>query len=166
MARAALEQLGLERIIWMPTGKPYYRQAPAAAGEHRVAMLRLALEGEPRYEIDARELSPGTSGFTVDTLQELRLELGRDTTLVLLLGADQYAKLGSWHRPGEVRRLARVAVFPRAGADRKIAADLVQIAPLPGSGSEIRAKVARGEAGSAAGPPAGAGLISGHGLYR
>ena len=50
----------------------------------------------------ARELAPGASGYTVDTLSELRLELGADTELWLLLGADQYAKLGSWHRPEDV----------------------------------------------------------------
>ena len=55
-------------------------------------MLRLALPSEPRFEIDARELAPGASGYTVDTLRELRLELGADTPLWLLMGADQYAQ--------------------------------------------------------------------------
>ena len=61
MARAALAQLDLEKILWMPTGDPRYRQAPVAPAEHRVAMLRLALENESAWEIDTREIAPGAS---------------------------------------------------------------------------------------------------------
>ena len=53
MARAALDKLKLEKILFMPTGAPRYRKPAVASGEHRVAMLELALQGEPRYEIDA-----------------------------------------------------------------------------------------------------------------
>jgi nicotinate-nucleotide adenylyltransferase len=168
MARAALAQLELEKIIWMPTGEPRYRQAPVASGEHRVAMLRLALEGEPESEIDTRELAPGASGYTVDTLLELRLELGRETTMILLLGADQYEKLGSWHRPGELKRLAKIAVYKRPGFEKKIGREtlLIDIAPMAVTGSEIRARVARGEPIDAMVPAAVAGYIVEHGLYR
>jgi len=168
MARAALEQLDLDKVLWMPTGKPRYRDAPVAAPEHRLAMLRLALEGEPAFEIDARELSPGASGYTVDTLHELRLELGRDSTLVLLIGADQYAKLGAWRRPDEVKRIARIAVAKRPGIDKKIDKKtlLVDMEPMAVSGSEVRARVARGEAIGELVPVAVASYIDEHGLYR
>jgi len=167
MAGAALDQLKLDKVLWMPTGNPGYRNPPLASGEHRVAMLRFALEGEPRYEIDARELSPGASGFTVDTLHELRLELGADARLHLLMGADQFAKLGSWHRPDEVARLARIAVFARPGFEVKQEKILlVAIKPVPISGSEIRERVARGEDISALVPVPVASYIARHGLYR
>lgn len=168
MARAAHEQLDLEKVLWMPTGKPRYRDAPIAGPEHRLAMLRLALEGGNDGEIDARELSPGASGYTVDTLHELRLELGRDTTLVLLIGADQYEKLGSWHRADEVKRLARVAVVKRPGFDKKIdrKALRVEIAPMEVSGSGIRARIAHGEPIDGMVPAPVASYIAEHGLYR
>ena len=168
MARAALAQLELEKILWMPTGHPRYRQAPVAPAEHRLAMLRLALEGEADSEIDAREFAPGLSGYTVDTLHELRLELGRDTTLVLLLGTDQYEKLGAWHRPDEVKRLAKIAVCKRPGFDKQIAKEalLVELPPMAVAGNEIRARVARGEPIDAMVPSAVAGYIAEHGLYR
>jgi len=168
MARAALAQLELEKILWMPTGDPRYRQAPVASGEHRVAMLRLALEGEPGSEIDTRELAPGASGYTVDTLLELRLELGRETAMVLLLGADQYEKLGAWHRPDEVKRLAKIAVCKRPGSEKKIGKEalLVDMPPMAMAGSEIRARVARGEPIETMVPAAVAGYIAEHGLYR
>ena len=131
-------------------------------------MLGLALADSAADEIDARELSPGASGYTIDTLHELRLELGRETTLLLLVGSDQYEKLGTWHRAAEVRRLARVAVVKRPGFEKKIdrQALVVDMPPLPVSGTEIRARVARGEPIDDLVPTPVAAYITEHGLYR
>ena len=166
MARAALEHLGLQKILWIPTGTTHYRDPASASAQHRLAMLRLALEGDARAEIDLRELAPGASGYTVDTLHELRLESG-DAPLYLLMGADQYAKLGTWHRPGEVKRLARIAVFARPDFPiRDSQLKIVPFAPLPLSASDIRARVGRGEDVSGLVPAPVANYIARHGLYR
>src|SRR5258706_3301244 len=130
-------------------------------------MLRLALEGDPMSEIDTRELSAGASGYTVDTLHELRLESGPHAALYLLLGADQFEKLDTWHRPEEVARLARFAVFVRPGVDLKNPrAEIVAMEPSTISGSDIRARVARGEDISALVPSPVAAYITKQGLYR
>jgi nicotinate-nucleotide adenylyltransferase len=161
MARAALEALGLERILWMPTGAPKYRAPARTPAHHRVAMLRLALEGEPRYAIDERELAPGHSGYTVDTLRSLG---GKP---VLLLGGDQYAKLEAWHRWREVLELASIAVFARPGwAASDGRARFVPMAPLAISASEIRARLARGDDVSAMVPAKVLAYIRQHRLYR
>jgi nicotinate-nucleotide adenylyltransferase len=169
MARAALEELELEKILFMPTGAPHYRTPAVASGEQRVAMLKLALQEElrdsPRYEIDARELAPGASGYTFDTLRELRLELGAETELWLLMGADQYAKLDTWHRPGDVKKLAKIAVFARPGISLGKKVAVIPMTPMPVSASEIRARAARGEDISALVPPAVASYIARHRLY-
>jgi nicotinate-nucleotide adenylyltransferase len=166
MARAALDELRPEKILFMPTGAPRYRTPAVASGEHRVAMLRLALAENDLFEIDDRELNPGVSGYTVDTLRELRLELGAHTELWLLMGADQYGKLDSWHRPQDVKKLARIAVFARPGFNLSENVHLVPMQPLPISASEIRARVARGEDISSLVPPAVAGYIASQRLYR
>jgi nicotinate-nucleotide adenylyltransferase len=166
MARAALVNLALDKLVFIPTGTPRYRRAPVASGGDRVAMLRLALAGEPRYGIDERELAPQASAYTVDTLEALRKELPAGTMLYLLMGADQYAKLDSWHRPQDVRRLANIAVFARPGIvvdkekDRMIA-----MPSLATSASAIRARAARGEDVSDEVPPAVASYIARHRLY-
>lgn len=169
MARAALAHLALGKVLFMPTGPTRYRTPAAASGEHRVAMLKLALEderqGSPLFEIDARELGPGATGYTVDTLKELRLEYGPDSALWLLLGADQYAKLDSWHRPADVRRLARIGVFERAGWSAA-GAQMIPFAPMAVSATDIRARVARGEDIAHLVPPAVATYIAREGLYR
>jgi len=130
-------------------------------------MLKLALAGEPRYRIDIRELAPGASGYTVDTLKSLRAETGSTDALYLLLGGDQYAALATWRRPDEVKKLARIAVFARPGF--KLAgkdAESVTMKPMSISASEIRARVARGEPLAGMVPPAVAGYITQHNLYR
>ena len=165
MARAALEHLKLDRILFMPTGAPRYRTPAVASGEHRVAMLRLALPGDS-YEIDPRELAPGASGYTVDTLRELRLELGADTEIWLLMGADQYAKLETWHRPDDVKKLARIGVFARPGTALDQGVPRIPLEPMRISSSDIRARVARGEDIAALVPPAVANYIERERLYR
>ena len=166
MGRAARAHLGLEKVLWIPTGTTRYRHPAVAGAHHRLEMLRLALEGEEHAEIDPRELAPGASGYTVDTLHELKLENG-DTPLWLLMGADQYAKLDTWHRPAEVRRLARIAVFARPGfplQDDNVKS--IPFDPMPISASDIRARAARGEDISGLVPAAVANYIGAHGLYR
>jgi nicotinate-nucleotide adenylyltransferase len=164
MARTALDALGLDRVVFIPTGNPKYRKPAFASGEHRLAMLRLALSGEANFDVDARELRPEASGYTVDTLRELRAE-GMDE-LHLLMGADQYAKLGSWHKPAEVAELARIAVFPRPGIELQDEVSLIPMQPMPISSSDLRARAARGEDLSALVPPAVANYIARHALYR
>jgi nicotinate-nucleotide adenylyltransferase len=166
MARAALENLALEKLLFIPTGAPRYRKAPVASAGDRVAMLRLALAGEPRYEIDERELAPEASAYTVDTLEALRKELPEGTMLYLLMGADQYAKLGSWHRPHDIPRFADIAVFARPGVEvDKEKVKMIPMPPFAVSASDIRARAARGEDVSDAVPAAVANYVARHRLY-
>lgn len=163
MAQAALRHLALERILFIPTGTTRYRHPAVASGEHRVAMLRLALEASPGLEIDTRELQPGATGYTVDTLRALHAE-GK-TQLCLLMGADQYAKLGSWHRPDEIARLARIAVFARPGIQLNQEVELIPMQPMPISASDVRRRAARGEDIRALVPAPVANYIASHRLY-
>ena len=166
MARASLECLKLDRIVWLPTGKPRYRKPAVASPEQRLAMLRLALAGEPRYYIDARELSADATGYTVDSLRAMKREYGGDAEFLLIMGADQYAKLDSWHRPEEVKRLARIAVVARPGFEvREPNAQVVPMQPSSISSTEVRARVARGEDIAALVPAAVANHIRREGLY-
>jgi nicotinate-nucleotide adenylyltransferase len=165
MAQAALGELRLEKLLFIPTGAPQYREPAVASDEHRVAMLRLAIAGNDSFEIDPRELAPGASGYTFDTLRELRLELGAQTPLWLLMGADQFTKLDTWYRPDDVKKLAKIAVFARPGFQLSGKAQLIAMPPMPISSSDIRARVARGEDISALVPPAVAKYVAAHGLY-
>jgi nicotinate-nucleotide adenylyltransferase len=166
IAAAALAALRPARLLWIPTGNPGYRDAPVAPVEHRVAMLRLATAGEARYAIDERELAPGASGYTFDTLSALREELGSGTPLVLLMGADQYAAIETWHRWRELSTLAQIAVCARPGTPVPLGVALVPAQPMDISSSAIRAGIAAGADVSALLPRAVLDYIMTNCLYR
>lgn len=191
IARGALDSLQLSGVRWIPTGSPVHRAPPVAQSGHRVAMLELALAGEPGHTIDARELSPAASGYTFDTLQALRGELGRVIPIILLMGTDQAAKLDQWHRWRELLSLAHLGLFARPGASvpmtdavreeferrrtgpeddwrQRPAGAVIAIdwAPLAISASEIRERLARGESVAEWLPDAVLSYIQQHHLYR
>jgi nicotinate-nucleotide adenylyltransferase len=165
IANAALRALGLQQILWLPTGAPRYRPAPVAAAAHRLAMLKLATAGEPRYAVDERELQPSASGFTLDSLSSLH-ENYPGKSLILLMGADQYAKRETWHRWTDIEKLCDIAVFARPGWNDNAKAKTIPMTPLPISASDIRSRIARGEDVSAMLPPPVLGYIRQHALYR
>jgi len=165
LAATALRAIGLQRLLWIPTGTPPYRPAPVAPAEHRLAMLKLATAPEPGYAVDERELSPGASGYTFDTLAALRAG-APDATFVLLMGSDQYAKRENWHRWTEIEALCEVAVVARPGWNVDAKARMIPMPPTPVSASDIRARIGRGEDVSAMLPPAVLNYIKEKGLYR
>ncbi len=117
LARAALRQLGLAAVTWVPAGQPSHRHPPHAAAEHRLAMVRLAVADEPRFMVDTGDVDSGAPSYTVPMLERLRRQYGADRPLVLLVGADAFLGLPSWHRWQEIFRLAHVAVAARPGAE-------------------------------------------------
>ena len=171
IAGRALDAVGAERILWIPTGAPQYRNPPVVSAEHRVAMLKLAIAGVPQYAIDKRELAPNATGYTYDTLVALRAELGTNVPLIMLIGTDQYEKLDSWHRSAELFSLCRFAVFgrPAAGAPSgqppRPGVVHVEMEPMPISSTDIRARVARGDDVSGVVPAAVLRYIQRHHLY-
>jgi nicotinate-nucleotide adenylyltransferase len=83
--------------------------------EHRLAMTRLAAAGNSRFSVDEREVRRAGPGYTYDTLQALRAELGAVRPLALLLGADAFLEFATWHRWREILGLAHIAVAHRPG---------------------------------------------------
>ena len=165
IAGAAMRTLGLERILWLPTGTPPYRPAPVAAAPHRLAMLKLAIAAEPRYAIDERELPPEASGFSFDSISSLKNENSKNK-FMLIMGADQYARRASWHRWPELEKLCGIAVVARPGWNVDAKAKTIPMTPLPVSASDIRARLGRGEDVSAMLPAPVLGYIREKGLYR
>jgi len=109
------EALRLEEVRLLPSGTPPHRSAPAASSEHRLAMTRLAVRGNPRFRLDEREIHRSGPGYMFDTLTSLRAEVGPVRALVLLLGADAFLELATWHRWHELFGLAHIAVAHRPG---------------------------------------------------
>lgn len=188
VAQAAADAVGAGRILLIPAGDPPHRGAPRVAGALRAQMLRLAFAGDPRCEVDERELQRQGPSYTIDTLRELRAELGAETPLVLLLGRDAANGLPSWHEPRALPALAHLLVVARPGAnaDEHIAIELgwrhadhaedlrvlpagrVYSLPQPlsaASSTAVRA-ILQGGTGEAQVPAAVQAFIEAHRLYR
>lgn len=115
LAEELAQQLDCAEVRFIPAGRPWHRGAPGATPAQRLEMVRLAIEGNPRFVLDAREVSKNAPGYMVETLSELRQEMGSEQSLCLLLGADAFLALPTWHRWRELFGLAHVAVAHRPG---------------------------------------------------
>ncbi len=167
MARNALDSLKLSKVLWIPSGIPPHREPPIAAAEHRAAMVRLAIREEPRFVLDERELRKTTPGYTVETLEELRAEYGSQVELVLLIGADQFQRLQTWHRWRDLESLARLGLHARPPYPLTVSGQAL-VVPMPlmeVSSTAIRERIAAGEPVRGMVPEAALDYIQSHNLY-
>ena len=115
LAQEALEQCQLGSVRFIPSGTPPHRTAPLATAEHRLHMVQLALQGQPGFALDEREVRRTDKCYTVDTLSALRAEQGEAQSLCLLLGSDAFLQLHTWHQWQKLFELAHIIVMQRPG---------------------------------------------------
>jgi len=115
LAEEMLELANLRQIRFIPTGMPPHRDAPQVSAQHRSAMVRLAIADQPAFVLDEREVRQATPCYTVDTLRELRAELGAVQPLCLLMGGDAFLQLHTWHEWEQLFGLAHIVVGYRPG---------------------------------------------------
>ncbi len=119
LAQASAKTLSLGEVRFLPAGQPWQKDGLIANPTQRVEMLQLAIAGLPaqpcRFDIDQRELKRSGATYTIDTLIDLRAEVGPGISLVLLIGADQLLKLHTWRRWQELWAYSHIAVAMRPG---------------------------------------------------
>ena len=116
IAHRAMGEAGLDRVIFIPAGNPRLKSAePTADQDHRLEMLRLAVEGELGFEVSDDELRRSGPTLTVETLRGLGDEVGGDGELVFILGLDVLSKFDQWVEPESVVELARLLAVSRPG---------------------------------------------------
>ncbi len=172
VAQAAAEELRLDRVVFVPAGSPPHKQrrhiTPAAK---RLAMVALAVKGNPRFEVSDYEIASSGPSFTVSTLEHFASRgWGR---LYLLIGLDQARSLDTWRNPQRLFSLARVVVLSRPGfrleeipPTWRSRIRLLNVPYLDISSSRIRRLAARGRSVRYLVPEPVAGYISRHRLYR
>lgn len=115
LAEAARSAFDLERVLFVPAAVPPHKPVePVAAPEHRLAMVRLAVEGNPFFAVSAMELERGGPSYTVDTLAELR-RLDPEPELYFVTGADEVVTLDTWREPARLLELAHFVAATRPG---------------------------------------------------
>jgi nicotinate-nucleotide adenylyltransferase len=91
------KRLKPDELRVIPTGDPWQKGAVQAPAEHRIEMLRRAFDSQHLpITIDRQEIERKGATYTIDTLRQLRAELGPQTSIVFLLGADQLQRLDTW----------------------------------------------------------------------
>ena len=118
VARAARAALGLDTVLFAPVGAQPLKPVGATAGfDDRVAMIRLAIAGEPGFQISFADAPKpaGVPNYTLETLQNLKKELPANCTLYCLMGADSFVGLRRWHRAEEIPFVAPLIVASRPG---------------------------------------------------
>ncbi|MCX7628040.1 MAG: nicotinate-nucleotide adenylyltransferase [Methylophilaceae bacterium] len=115
LAQELGDALGLDAVRFVPAARPPHRLPPVCHFLHRAEMVRLAIADNPLFALDLREYQRPGPSYMVDTLASLRSEIGDETALYLMLGADAFLGLPSWHRWQELFELAHIAVAHRPG---------------------------------------------------
>ncbi len=113
IAEALMCALPLERILFVPAARPPHRIAPVASARNRLEMVRLALEGHPRFAVDEVEYGRVGPSYTADTLRALRARYHRP--LALILGMDAFLGLPGWHRWRHLLGMAHLVIVTRPG---------------------------------------------------
>ena len=177
LAEACREACGLDRIWFMVAGAPPHKPGGRTAANHRLEMTRLAIAGQPAFEVSERETQRPGPHYSVETLEAIRHDQPGDE-LFFLIGGDSLIDLPQWRQPGRILGLAALVVANRAGFDPPplvIAEDPdhparpiqhVAIPPIGVASSDIRRRLLEGRSIRYQVPRAVEAYIAAHQLYR
>ena len=171
VAQAAIEELALDRLFFVPAAhSPFKPENQPAPGALRLRLLRLALAGQTRCEIDDQEIRRGGISYTVDTLRGYA-EKFPGARLFYLIGADNAAKLNEWREPSALAGLAEFVAVPRPGGGPVVFPPPFRGHALKGfpfgvSSSQIRARLRAGLPVDGLTPPAVTEALLAADVYR
>jgi len=179
VAEEARTQLGLDKVIFVPAGLPPHKMdVHVSPAEHRLAMVELAIAGNPHFEVSRVDIDRFGPCYTVDTIALLGEEWGPDVEIDFIMGSDSLADLLTWHQPDRLIRLCRIVAVGRPGY--RVDMDELERC-LPGvsqrvlfinspqldvSSTDIQRRVRMGESIKYQVPEAVERYIYEHGLYR
>ena len=172
LARLALAELALDELRWVPAGQPWQKTRTMAPAQHREAMVRLAIEGEPRFVLERCEIERNGPSYSLDTVRTLQArEPG--ATWFLVIGQDQYAGFHTWHGWQELLGRITLAIANRPDASptadpqvRAVPHAAVSLPMMEVSSTDIRERLVVGRATDDLVPPAVARYIDQHHLYQ
>jgi nicotinate-nucleotide adenylyltransferase len=184
IAERAVTEAALDRVLFIPAGNPRLKQQkPAAAVGHRVEMVKLAVAGNPKFQVCETEATRPGPTYTVDTLEDLSRKFGSSLAspggLFFILGLDVLPRLGEWKSPERILELCRLVVVTRPGysgfewpgfysshpaAENQV--ELVSSISVDISGTELRKRIASDLSLRGLVPEPVEDYIRAHGLYR
>ncbi len=179
IARAALTQLGLARVLFAPTRQPPHKlRNKITPVEQRIEMVRLAIAPHPQFALSRVDVDRAGPTYTVETLRLLREQFNDAVEWFFIMGMDSLVNLPTWHAPAQLIQLCRLAVFPRPGfvadwdaLERQIPGVRARVVLLDApaldiAASDLQARVRAGQSIAHLVPEAVARYIAEQGLYR
>ena len=115
VAEEIVETVGLQKMYFVPAGMPRLRHSPVASPQHRVEIVRLAIQKNPDFVLDEREIYRDGVSYSIDTVREFKQEFGEEVRLCFILGADAFIKLPEWNNWKELFNLCHFIVSSRPG---------------------------------------------------
>lgn len=177
IARAARDQLGLDRVLFAPAGiQPLKKDRRSTPAAQRAEMVALAIEHEPRFELSRIDLDRPGPHYTIDLL-EIASRQYPGAQWWFIMGSDSLGDLLRWRDPQRLIRMTRLAVLRRSGfqpdwqtleaalPDLRARIDWIDAAPIDVSAHEIRRRVRAGESIEGVTPPAVVKYIEENRLY-
>ncbi len=170
VAQAALEELGLDRLFFIPAAQsPFKPESKPAPAPVRLQLLRLALTGKTDCEVDEQEIRRGGVSYTIETARDYTRRFP-NAQLFYLIGADHAGKLNEWRAAHELARLVEFVMIPRPGEPAinfapPFRGRTLQGFPLGVSSLQIRARVKAGLPIDQLVPPPVAEAIRNNRLY-
>lgn len=116
VAEELLSDIAFSRFFFVPAGTPRLRDLPFASKTQRATMVGLAIQDNPDFLLDTREIKREGVSRTVETLREYRSEYGGDVALCLIMGADTFLKIHQWCDWHEIFELCHVVIVNRPGS--------------------------------------------------
>lgn len=118
LAQHAFEELGLTKVLFVPAGIPPHKDFTRTPVEHRVAMLKMAINGDPHFELSRVDIDRPGPHYTIDTVRIIQAQ-NPDAELFFIMGGDVFRDLPNWDRPQEMFATCKlaVAVMRRPGKD-------------------------------------------------
>jgi nicotinate-nucleotide adenylyltransferase len=116
-AQSIAEQINLTRVVLILSPRPPHKTGRRLTdAEHRLAMARLAVEGDPLFEVSEIELHRAGPSFTIDTVGAFRAQVGTEAELFWIIGADSLPELPTWRRVSELVRAVHIVTAKRPGS--------------------------------------------------
>ena len=113
LAQDIAEALDLDEVRFIPSANPPHKTAPTVSAQHRAQMVQLAIENNPLFRLDPRELNRAGASYTIDTLISIRQEIGVKTSLCLMMGTDAFSKFDTWYRWQEILDYCHIILVQR-----------------------------------------------------
>jgi nicotinate-nucleotide adenylyltransferase len=180
LASLAADALRLDRVLFMPAAQPPHKRDRRISGSNdRLLMTRLAIGGDPLFELTAIEMERPGPSYTIDSVEQLQAAYDEETQLFLVMAADSLQQIDTWREPDRLLSLVEWIVGPRPGVELPEraalehrfgeAASRIHLLDGPSldvSASEIRERVAAGRVIRYLVPRSVEELIADRGLYR